>query len=54
MKVGLITLILLVLGVSLSGCGQKGPLYREAPGQNSAETEAESEREASRQNPDDG
>ena len=45
MKAGLITLILLVLAVSLSGCGQKGPLYRELPDQKSPETKIETETE---------
>jgi len=33
MKAGLITVLLLVLAGNLSGCGQKGPLYRESPAQ---------------------
>ncbi len=31
MKAGLITVFLLVLSGLVAGCGQKGPLYREAP-----------------------
>lgn len=37
MRAGLITLVFLVLAGGLSGCGQKGPLYHEAPEQPSAD-----------------
>lgn len=40
MKTGLITVFLLVLGGVVAGCGQKGSLYRDAPTQSNAETEA--------------
>jgi predicted small lipoprotein YifL len=40
MKPGLITVFLLVLTGLGAGCGQKGPLYRDAPTQSNAETEA--------------
>ncbi|MEC7376603.1 MAG: lipoprotein [Pseudomonadota bacterium] len=32
MRVSTLPIGVLVLAVLLSGCGQKGPLYREAPG----------------------
>ena len=38
MRAGLITLVVLVLAGTLSGCGQKGPLYHDAPEQVSAGT----------------
>jgi len=31
MKAGLITVFLLAMAGNLTGCGQKGPLYRDAP-----------------------
>lgn len=37
MKAALTTGFLLVLAGSMLGCGQKGPLYREAPAEVSAE-----------------
>lgn len=56
MKAGLITMIFLVLAGALSGCGQKGPLYQEEPGQESAEKsvdrDAEADSDANRQNTD--
>lgn len=38
MRAGQITLVVLVLAGTLSGCGQKGPLYHDAPEQVSAGT----------------
>lgn len=53
MKAGLIVLVLLVMAGGLSGCGQKGPLYQEEPGQESAEKDAGQDSDTDRQNADD-
>lgn len=46
---GVLKVAVLVLSAFLAGCGQKGPLYREAPGPSPAAAEAtptdDSERE---------
>ena len=42
MKAGLIAVVMLMLAGQLSGCGQKGPLYQEAPAEPSAEQAAAS------------
>ena len=39
MKAGLISVFLLAMAGNLTGCGQKGPLYRDAPAKVDAVTE---------------
>lgn len=48
MKPGQIILFLLVMVGFIAGCGQKGPLYREAPTDNDTAAEQASDREQGR------
>jgi|GEM_PF-1239986 predicted small lipoprotein YifL len=41
MKAWLVTVFVLAMAGGMSGCGQKGPLYQDAPTQTSAEDGAE-------------
>lgn len=53
MKAGLIVMVFLVMVGGLSGCGQKGPLYQEEPGQESAEKDTGQDRDTDREDTDD-
>ncbi|MFN2362107.1 MAG: lipoprotein [Marinobacter sp.] len=48
MKPGQTILFLLVIAGFIAGCGQKGPLYREAPSDNDTAAEQSSDREQGR------
>ncbi|MCL7945603.1 lipoprotein [Marinobacter sp. ATCH36] len=50
MKPGQAIMFLLVMAGFIAGCGQKGPLYREAPSDSDTATEQASDSEQGRDN----